>query len=205
MKEDKKRRTGREREREESEGRGRQGGMVETPRPEEPRPSSLRRSPSPQEPGYQTISTATAATATARVHPSSGAQQAPTTIYQTIDEVGTSASSRGTSPLPPLSSSSYVQHEGGSAREVSASPARVAAGVDRGGEGGEASVSSTPLVPEEIVPDPNATYAAVEQIKERKRTSRREKERQKIEQEQQEHLHHQPPPPLLEEPSDSWV
>ena len=76
MKEDKKRRTGREREREESEGGGRQGGMVEAPRPEEPRPSSLRRSPSPQEPGYQTISTATAATATARVHPSSGAQQA---------------------------------------------------------------------------------------------------------------------------------
>ena len=44
----------------------------------------------------------------------------------------------------------------------------------------------------------------VEQIKERKRSSRREKERQKL-MEQEQQLHQPQQPPLLEEPSDSWV
>lgn len=89
---------------------------------------------------------------------------AATTIYQTIDEVGTSTSSRGASPLPPLptsSSSPHSQQEGGTTRDQPSEAG--ATGGGRGGGGGEeeANITSPPLVPEEIVPDPNATYAAV--------------------------------------------
>jgi hypothetical protein len=154
-------------------------------------PTSSPQPSSPQEPGYQTIPTATAA----RVPQpqSSSAQQPVTSIYQTIDEVG--HTSRNTSPVPVLTMSPPSLREGGPEQQSE---------VSTTGEGERESQVTSPSSgggADEIVADPNATYAAVEQIKERKRNSRREKEQQQIKSTQEQ----EQPPPLLEEPSDSWV